>query len=125
MAGAGWPGASEVENAGWIDVLSLRSPGSLAEAQKHFSLGLGELSTILLAKEVGASMVLMDEESGRQLARTKGLEVRGTVGLLENLYQRREIPDLRQTFASLLLCGAQLEVGLLNRRLRHYGLPPL
>ena len=77
----------EVAKAEWIEVKPLQQFRNLAAAQARFGLGLGELSTILLAKELGAALVLMDEESGRWLAREEGLEVRGTVGIVERLYQ--------------------------------------
>ena len=69
--------------------------------------------------------VLIDEESGRSLARQEGLEVRGTVGILENLYERREISDLREGFRRLGVHNAHLRVDLLNRRLTRLGLSPL
>ena len=125
VAGAGLPGASQVAEAEWIDVKSLLHGGDLAAAQERFKLGLGELSSILLAKEIGASMVLMDEERGRQLARDQGLQVRGTVGVLESLYQCGEIPDLRKGFQALLAQRAHLDLELLNRRLHLFRLPPL
>ncbi len=82
VAGAGLAGASQVAKAEWIEVKSLRHADSLAAAQERFGLGLGELSAILLAKEIGVPMVLMDEESGRQVAREGGLQVRGSIGIL-------------------------------------------
>jgi predicted nucleic acid-binding protein len=125
VAGTGLPGAVEVAKAEWIEVKPLQQFRNLAAAQARFGLGLGELSTILLAKELGAALVLMDEESGRWLAREEGLEVRGTVGIVERLYQRKEIPDLREAFQTLLAHQAHLGRDLLNRRLELFGLPPL
>ena len=125
VAGAGLPGASQVAKAKWIEVKPLQQASSLTAAQERFGLGLGELSTILLAKQMGASTVLIDEEKGRRIARAEGLQVRGTVGILENLYRRREIPDLRESFRNLVVCHAHLDLRLLNRRLQLYGLPPL
>jgi predicted nucleic acid-binding protein len=68
---------------------------------------------------------MMDEERGRWLAREEGLEVRGTVGIVERLYQKREITDLREAFQRLLAHQAHLARDLLNRRLDLFGLPPL
>ena len=52
VAGVGLPGASEVANAAWIKVRALHRRGTLKAARTRFGLGLGELSTILLAKEL-------------------------------------------------------------------------
>jgi len=125
VAGAGLPGASQVAQAKWIEVKPMQHPGDLSAAQARFGLGLGELSTILLAKEIGATMVLIDEARGRHLAKQKGIEVRGTVGILENLFRRREIEDLRSVFEKLLAHQVHLDRDLLNRRLHLFGLPAL
>jgi predicted nucleic acid-binding protein len=93
--------------------------------RKRVSDSVGELSTILLAKELGAALILMDEESGRWLAREEGLEVRRTLGIVERLYQRKEIADLREAFQRLLAHRAHLGRDLLNRRLELFGLAPL
>ena len=125
VTGAGLPGASEVATAEWIEVRPVQRPGDLSAAQARFRLGLGELSTILLAKEIGATMVLMDEARGRRLAKEAGLDVRGTLGILENLFRRREIDDLRAAFEKLLVHQVYLDRDLLNRRLGLFGLLPL
>jgi predicted nucleic acid-binding protein len=51
VVGTGLPGAAEVSNAKWIEVKQLQNPASLLAAQQKQALGLGEISTILLAKE--------------------------------------------------------------------------
>lgn len=56
VVGAGLPGASEVEKAEWIKVKPLQNQASLLTAQQKFPLGAGELSTILLGKELSADM---------------------------------------------------------------------
>jgi predicted nucleic acid-binding protein len=57
-------------------------------------LGLGEASTVLLGVQIGADIVLMDERRGRRFAAEQGLSVVGCVGLLEELYRRKELADL-------------------------------
>ena len=101
-AGAGLPGASDVAKAEWIEVRSLRNHTNLMAAQRQYALGLGELSTILLAKELRAVEALLDDYHARKLARQEGLEVRGSVGLLETFYRRGYLSDLRATFYQLL-----------------------
>jgi predicted nucleic acid-binding protein len=125
VAGAGLPGASQVAKSDWIEVRQLGDTGELAAAQAQYGLDIGELSTILLATEIGSTTVLMDESRGRRLAKERGLEVRGTIGILENLLQRGAIPDLRVAFQRIVAQGAYVSLDLLNGRLRSYGLLPL
>ncbi len=56
------------------------------------------MRTILLAKELGANPVLLDDYRVRKLAKAEGLEILRTVGLLEAFYLRRYLTDLRSAF---------------------------
>ena len=66
VAGDGLPGASEVSAADWIQVKSVQNPAGLHSAQRRYGLGPGEMSTILLAKELGANPVLLDDYRARK-----------------------------------------------------------
>jgi predicted nucleic acid-binding protein len=123
IAGAGLPGASELSKAEWIEVKVLQNPTGLYSAQRKYGLGPGEMNTILLAKELGANPVLLDDYRARKLAKAEGLEILGTVGLLEAFYLRRYLTDLRSAFEQLLMHNVYIDQRLLDRRLRALGLP--
>jgi predicted nucleic acid-binding protein len=125
IAGAGLPGASEVSKAEWIEVKAVRDPAGLLSSQRKHGLGLGEMSTILLAKELGANPVLLDDYRARKVAKAEGLEILGSVGLLETFYLRRYLTDLGSVFRQLLTHNVYIDKRLLDRRLRALGLPPL
>jgi len=61
VAGVGLPGASEVAKAEWIEVKKLQNQADLLAAQQKYALGVGELSAILLGKELHANAVLLDD----------------------------------------------------------------
>jgi predicted nucleic acid-binding protein len=125
LTGVDLPGSLEVRNAEWIQSRAVQSVAELAAAQQKYRLGSGELSALLLAKELRAGVVLLDDFDARRLARIFGLHVTGTVGLLEALYRKGLVPDLRTAFAGLLAHRVYIDRNLLNRRLRALGLPPL
>ena len=125
IAGAGLPGASEVSKAEWIEVKAVQNPAGLYSAQRKYGLGPGEMSTILLAKELGANPLMLDDYRARKLAKAEGLEILGSVGLLETFYVRRCLTDLRSAFQRLLTHNVYIDQRLLDRRLRSLGLPPL
>jgi predicted nucleic acid-binding protein len=125
IAGAGLPGASEVSKAEWIEVKALAIPAALRAAQHRHGLGPGEMSTILLANELGAKPVLLDDYRARKLAQQQGFEILGSVGLLEAFYKRHYLTDLRSAFQRLLTHNVYIDRRLLDRRLRSLGLPPL
>jgi predicted nucleic acid-binding protein len=84
------------------------------------------MSTVFLAKELGANpAVLLDDYRARKLAKAEGLEILGSVGLLETFYFRRYLTDLRSAFRQLLVHNVYIDQRLLDRRLRSLGLPAL
>jgi predicted nucleic acid-binding protein len=124
VSGAGLPGTSEVEKAAWIEVKQLQDQADLLATQQKYALGLGEISTILLAKEIQATAALLDDYNARKLAKAEGLQVRGSVGLLETFYLQGHLSDLRAAFRQLL-AHSYIDQRLLDLRLQALGLPPL
>lgn len=93
------------------------------------SLHRGEAEAIELALTIKAGALLIDDLDGRKQARSRGLDVIGTVGLLERAAEKdllalpEVIAKLRQTnfFASPALLNAALERDRL-RRARQKGI---
>jgi len=79
-AGADKAGTVDVAGAKWIERRSIMD-SSLVNLLKH-DLGAGEAEAIVLARELNADFVLMDERLGRSAARSLGLKVVGLVGVL-------------------------------------------
>jgi predicted nucleic acid-binding protein len=102
IAGAGLPGAGQIAGAEWIEVSPVSDAAAVAETVRRTGLGAGEVSAILLAKEVAAGLMLIDERRARRYAKSEGLEVVGCVGILETLHQRGFLADLREAYARLL-----------------------
>lgn len=65
--------------AQWLIVEHLKQPGP---AQPPLMLDRGETEAILLAAELKAEVLLMDEKRGRAAARQRGLVVAGVLGEL-------------------------------------------
>lgn len=63
----------------WIKVQALSTPLSPALAA---ALDLGEAEVIALALEVGSPLVLLDERAARKVAKDRGLQVTGAMGVL-------------------------------------------
>jgi predicted nucleic acid-binding protein len=63
-------------------------------------LGKGESEAILLAEEVSADMVLMDDYRGRRVALERGLRVGGTLSVLAS-GARLRLLDFETTVATL------------------------
>ncbi len=124
VSGAALPGAAEVAKATWIEVKRLENQSALLTAREKYPLGIEELSTILLGKDMQANEVLLDDFNARRLARSEGLSVRGSLGLLETFYLQGYVTDLRGVFQSLK-AHSYIDQRLLDLRLRTLGLPQL
>ena len=124
VAGQGMPGAREIAQSEWIEIVDLRNPGSLRTLELKYNLGAGEISTFVLAQEISADIMLVDDLRARRIAAGFNVAVSGTIRLLEILYERGQVADLRLLFQQLLETGSRMDPALLNRRLAMYGLPP-
>jgi predicted nucleic acid-binding protein len=60
----------------------------------------GEQEALALARSLGASLILLDERKGRQMAQGQGLIVTGTLGVLD-LAARRGLVDLEDALKRL------------------------
>lgn len=125
VAGAGLPGASQIAEASWIEIVSVIDSAALEEARQRTGLGAGEVGAIILAKEVAAGLTLIDERRARRYAKDRGLEVIGCVGILETLHRRGHLVDLRDAFARLLDHEFRINRRALNESLLRQQLPPL
>jgi predicted nucleic acid-binding protein len=65
----------------WLEILGPKNTETIAQ------LDLGESHAIALATEMGATAVLIDEQAGRQEAARRGLNVAGTLAVLDEADQ--------------------------------------
>jgi predicted nucleic acid-binding protein len=72
----------------WLQMVSLANPQSAVPLAE---LDRGEREAILLALELKADLVLMDDRDGVDEARRLGLVVTGTLGVLDRAAERRLI----------------------------------
>ena len=78
--GAGKPGSTQVKKANWIKVVAVVD--RLAWTAYHSHLGSGESACLVLAKEAGADLLIVDDRAARLEAQRIGLNVIGIVGVL-------------------------------------------
>ncbi|NJL90987.1 MAG: DUF3368 domain-containing protein [Coleofasciculaceae cyanobacterium SM2_1_6] len=77
------PGAIEVQTLSWIRTQAVANIQGVIDIQtSEDNIDLGEAEAIILALELKAELILMDERRGRALAATYGLKVTGLLGIL-------------------------------------------
>lgn len=80
LRGSGRVGALETRDAAWILVRSAGDRLSITLLREE--LGLGESEAIVLAQELNASWLLLDDALARRKANRVGIPVVGTLGVL-------------------------------------------
>jgi predicted nucleic acid-binding protein len=121
----GKPGSAELAAAGFVRRRGAVGTARIEALREQAQLAEGEASTIILADELKADLVLIDEKAARAAAKGMGLAVAGTMRVLELSFERKLIADLRATYVKLKAGPARISPGLLNASLSRLSLPPL
>jgi predicted nucleic acid-binding protein len=92
----------------WITVRQVSASSSIEEEIEE-----GESQAILLAEELGADLVLLDDLRARQIAHDRGLKIVGTLGLLADA-SRRGLIDFRAAIEDLKRTNFRMSSDLLD-----------
>ncbi len=121
VAGAGRAGAVNVSDATWIVRHAVGVRVAANELKTKRRLGAGESETLVLAQELRADLVLLDDRAARRAARQLTLPVRGTVGVLLMAKKSNLIPAIRPLLDGLRGAGIYLDETLYQRALQLAG----
>lgn len=97
--GEGEPGSGEVDKAVWIK--THQAQDRLAVHLLHETLDAGESEAIVLAQELNARYVLLDDGLARRKARLIRLRMTGTLGILLMAKETGLIPAVRPVLDEL------------------------
>jgi predicted nucleic acid-binding protein len=96
----------------WLEV---RTPANLPDAELAGAhLDAGERDAILLAEELGAAQLIIDEVRGRRVAQHRYLPVTGTLGVLKAGAQEGLL-DLKSAVARLRQTSFHVAQAVLDR----------
>lgn len=90
-------------SANWIKVHNISD--RLAVDAHRLQLGVGESEAIVLAVELKADFIILDDWRARQAATQLKLPVVGTVAILNKAAEKGYLSDLAKTLESLKLAG--------------------
>ena len=121
-SGRGRAGSDEVSRSEWIRVRQVvnREGASRLRGQ----IGRGEAESIVLAQEIQADLLILDDAVARRLAEEHGLPVAGLLGLLAYAKERGKISALRPMLDAIRAAGFYLDDRLYESLLRHTGEGP-
>jgi predicted nucleic acid-binding protein len=101
----------------WVLVQKLAHP--LQPITVSGSIGPGEREVISLGLELGAALLIVDEQPARRLATSMGLRVIGTVGLLMAGKERGFLAKIRPELDRLLAVRFFMDQDLYDRVIAH------
>ncbi|NET62593.1 MAG: DUF3368 domain-containing protein [Symploca sp. SIO2E6] len=96
------PAVTAVKSADWIKVFSVKNPEKVSDLRALTKLGLGECAAIVLAEELNAQRLLIDDFEARQEAISRNLPVIGTVGILLLAKEQGLINSVKEILDALM-----------------------
>lgn len=112
-------GVDEFRAAPWLEVTPVTD--HLAVVMLLDQLDAGESEAIVLAHELQAGLLLMDERRGRRRATQGGLTIVGTLGILVEAHQRSMIGPLTPLLEKLQQLPFYMSHTLMARVLAQVG----
>jgi hypothetical protein len=103
----------------WVLVQKLAHP--LQPITVSGSIGPGEREVISLGLELGAALLIVDEQPARRLATSLGLRVIGTLGLLMAGKERGFLAKIKPELDRLLAVRFFMDQDLYDRVIAHAG----
>ncbi len=119
--GAGKPGAAAVKEAQWILCRSVIDKNQVLILHNRTLLDLGECGAIVLAQEIDAGQVIIDDRVARRVAIARGLPIIGTIGVLLVAKTRHIIPDVKSILDNLRDHGTRISQRLYRQTLKNAG----
>jgi predicted nucleic acid-binding protein len=101
------PGGRAVELAQWIVRHQVRDQDAVVRLRGR--LGRGEAEAIILAKELLADAVVLDDATARRTAKAEGCHVLGLLGLVVHAKERGLIPAVKPVLDRILAAGFYLD----------------
>lgn len=120
--GKGRTGAIEVLDgvkSGFIEMKRVSNALAVSALSEFF--GAGEAEAIILASEISADAVLLDDNKARAIAQSMNLNVIGTIGILLDLKGKRIIPEVRPYLNKAVMHGFRISSDLYNKVLQKAG----
>ncbi len=117
--GQGRIGSVEVRQAPWLAVTRVQDQAEVSRLRAQ--VGRGEAEAIILAREIQADFVVLDDATARRLAVDLGARVVGVLGLLLYAKQLGKIAAVKPLFDELRTAGFFIDESLYHLLLRQAG----
>jgi len=113
--------ATVIRFTDWIVVRAVSNSQKVSALRVAIKLGLGECAAIILAEELGADQLLLDDLDARREALSRNLPVIGTVGTLLLAKEQKLISNVKETLDALIGNGKRISQKLYEEILTAAG----
>jgi predicted nucleic acid-binding protein len=91
-----------IKRCNFIQIENVEENLSVVLLQRELKLDRGESEAIVLAKNINADLIIIDERKARRIAKDVGLKVTGTLGILVEAKQQGLIKELKSLLDELM-----------------------
>ena len=99
----------------WIEIKKIKNQKS---REYIFDLDDGEAEVLILANEINADLVLLDEIMGRRFSKQLKISFTGTIGVLLKAKEKGYIPSVKVLLEELITKGIWLNPKLITKALQ-------
>lgn len=121
VTGKGRPGSNEVAAATWIKRHTVTDRPAVIQLMNTRRLQVGESEAMILAKELKATRIILDDGSARRYAREQNLPIIGTWGVLLLAKDKKLIHSVRMPMDGLVAAGLYIDPLLYRAILQSAG----
>jgi len=109
------PYYQDLSQIDWIEIQEIINPDSRAY---FLDLDDGEAEVLILAKEINADLVIMDEIMGRRYSKQLGFNLTGTIGILLKSKEKGFIESIKGLLTELIKKGTWISPKLISKAIR-------
>lgn len=121
ISGAGKPGAQAVAASGWIQCQAVKNKIAVSHLMNIVGLDEGESEAIVLAAEIKADLILLDDAKARHYAQQQQFSITGMVGIVLAAKQKGLIHLARPQLDALIIAGVFIDSSLYQLALQLAG----
>jgi uncharacterized protein len=115
------PAVEAVKSVQWLEICPVNHHESIIKLELETGLDRGESSAIILAEELKADQLLLDEKAGRKVAIARGLPIIGLVGVILLAKEKGLINNVKGILDNLINQGTRISPKLYTYALMSAG----